>query len=406
MGYIKRYKKGGMGGKLGHSNMSHWDTSGIVKEHARKSRRLEERELQENVKKEFFSSEEEGFSHLDDFFDVVRIKSTKSTKKERVAPLSYMKIAEVEEIIQKLPKERILFYYFKGYYSYLLLAFLIDNGLDIRDIKASPFAKLLKVPQIKNIVSKIGNTTITKDHLFAYLPVPEECYLITIGQWGKENERFMSSYYQTSRPGINMVLQLNFSNKHDKSFKKIFGEYEDSLFQFHLHPISQNYNTLAWSRIDISEDRTEALIEEIQNDWIRLVMFEKTTVETITNNDGQVENEVFIRKKTEPEKIQKYIKTSLKPHFDLWEEAIMSATIWFLAEVVGVKNIYFHTYEGGNILKNIQSHIKPPLSIYSKLPKKFCFQQTSKYPGFLETKIRYVTNQHPKVDIGFYLLEL
>jgi hypothetical protein len=50
-----KQKKGGSGGKLGHSHMSHWVSNDVIKFNAKKERRLEEKkiiqsELDENTR--------------------------------------------------------------------------------------------------------------------------------------------------------------------------------------------------------------------------------------------------------------------------------------------------------------------------------------------------------------------
>jgi hypothetical protein len=41
-------------------------------------------------------------------------------------------------------------------------------------------------------------------------------------------------------------------------------------FEWSAHPIRRSPSTLAWSRVDIDFENGEALIEEIQTDWVRL----------------------------------------------------------------------------------------------------------------------------------------
>ena len=60
----------------------------------------------------------------------------------------------------------------------------------------------------------------------------------------------------------------------------------------------------------------------------------------------------------------------------------MTATLWFLLEELGIKTIFFHTYESGVRLKQIK-HGAPPRSIYTDLPRTFCFRTTHNGPAFL-----------------------
>jgi hypothetical protein len=65
-----------------------------------------------------------------------------------------------------------------------------------------------------------------------------------------------------------------------------------------------------------------------------------------------------------------------------WQEALLWSALWFCTNELGLDEIYYHTYETGALLKNI-GHRKPPRSLYTDLPKKFCFQETHEVPKIL-----------------------
>lgn len=46
-----------------------------------------------------------------------------------------------------------------------------------------------------------------------------------------------------------------------------------SHFNYCGHPVSRQRNTLAWARLDLDLNSATALIEEIQSDWIRDVVW-------------------------------------------------------------------------------------------------------------------------------------
>ncbi|MDM8566840.1 hypothetical protein QUF74_14450 [Candidatus Halobeggiatoa sp. HSG11] len=369
MAYKKNLRKGGIGGKLGHSNMSHWDFT-EVKLQSRKLRRLEEQEIIET-----------------EIYESPRFPNPKRkvTNKRRKIAQSYMNQQQVNELIQILSQERMLFYYFKDYYAFLLLSYLIDDGLSIQEIAQTKFSRLLNKPTIKQAISYSGDGFLTREKLFSYLSPIQECYLLTLGDWGEENDRWWS---QTSRHGKNLVLQLNFSNKHNKPYHKLIKPNEDyHPFENECHPIAtENFHTLAWSRIDISDDYEYALIEEIQNDWIR--------------------EAISIRNETEGDNthLDIYIDDVLKPHLKIWDEAMLASTIWLLKEEIGINKIYYHTHNSGNMLKNISENYAPPKSIYTKLPEKFCFIETENVPPFLQGKID-IYQEENKVPIKFYFLD-
>ncbi len=66
----------------------------------------------------------------------------------------------------------------------------------------------------------------------------------------------------------------------------------------------------------------------------------------------------------------------------LWDEAMLAATVWFCRNQLGVRRIYYHAFENGNLFKRIErSH--PPRSLYTTLPRRFCFKRTVEAPQML-----------------------
>jgi hypothetical protein len=61
---------------------------------------------------------------------------------------------------------------------------------------------------------------------------------------------------------------------------------------------------------------------------------------------------------------------------------MLTATIQFIYLELGIDKIYLHTPETGAAVKKIK-YRQPPRSLYSSLPKKFCFSQTELAPEFL-----------------------
>jgi len=326
--------------------------------------------------------------------------------------LDYMKEQEIDEIIACLDKGRTLFYYFRDRYALLLMKYHVGRGKPIREIRRSRYSRLLSKPMFKELIRKAGDGVVTEELLNGvWVPRPE-CYLLTLGKWGARGREWGSwhcGYYQTSRQGANLVLQLNFSAKHNRPYYELIRPGDYHPFECFLHPITRpGYHTLAWSRIDIDMGCGEALIEEIQNDWIRLATSKRATVETLERNGGdrvRLLQREFRGSKCDSKAVLKYVEDVLKPHIKIWDEAILAATIWFLKEELGISRIFYHTFETGNRLKGIGQY-RPPRSVYSDLPKKFVFQQTPQGPELLRrsrsSRIRSILEQSP----SFYLLEL
>jgi hypothetical protein len=66
----------------------------------------------------------------------------------------------------------------------------------------------------------------------------------------------------------------------------------------------------------------------------------------------------------------------------LWDEAMLAAAVWFCRSQLGVRRIYYHTFEGSNLLKRMHG-CPPPRSLYTTLPRRFCFERTDQPPQML-----------------------
>lgn len=292
--------------------------------------------------------------------------------------------------IQKATRsdERKLFPYFKNRHALLLLAWFVGGeGCSIGEIKRSRYVGLLQKPILKKIAQQYGDGRLTADRLLSFWPdfANQEVYRITLGDWGTKGKW---RWHQTSRPGGNLVIQLNFTNTHNHEYKRILRlKPKQSPFSYSGHPISDKHNTLAWARIDLDLETGEALIEEIQNDWIRDVISEMKWVEQIKPEDRK---DHFKWCDWRIEYISQYFNQVLKPHISLWQEAMLSSAIWFLRNELGISTIYYHTFEWGNRLKGISSGWgQPPRSIYTTLPKSFGFDETAEVPEFLLKKTKH-----------------
>jgi len=275
-----------------------------------------------------------------------------------------------KEIIACLPEGRTIFRYFKDRYALAMLSYIVGRGMTPSEIKKTPMAKLLNRPVVKNLAASLGGKPLTPMAIESTWPAHHEAYLLTLGVWGDHKaDRWDQEWYQTSRPAANLVLQLNFSAKHDRPYEKLLKPDEYHLFERYSHPINkEGRHTLAWARIDIDLDAGQALIEEVQNDWIR---------DALRNW-----RESWQKSREDPRAMARYLRDVLNPHIRIWDEAILSAAIWFLRVELGVRTIFYHTFDSGVRLKQITKP-KPPRSLYTKLPSRFCFRETCVPPSFL-----------------------
>lgn len=304
-----------------------------------------------------------------------------------------MQIAEIKEIIECLPKGKTRFYYFKDRYALLLLRLAIDAQATKKELMRSKFGKLLSKQVVKESLGFCRGARISSHTFDAYWPSRYECYFLTLGLWGS-NSRYRD---QTTRRGYNLVLQLNFTSKHDEPYRKLIDPDEEFPFEYDGHPIaSGSQRTLAWSRMDIDLCRGEALIEEIQTDWVRYALAARRRA---LNAKDTIQ---FYGTTMHRDRVIRYVDSVLRQHEEIWDEAMLSSTIHFLREELGIRSIYYHTYESGARLKHIHYRL-PPRSIYSRLPKRFCFTDTDQRPEFLPAKAR-PARADPRLDNARFML--
>lgn len=317
---------------------------------------------------------------------------------------------QVNEIIACLPTGRTLFYYCKGGYAPLLLSHFVGDSLPVWIVKQSRFGRLLRKPIVKDLLAGIGDGVLRAEDLRSLWSQQAEAYRLTLGRWGKPSGRW-NSWGQTSRPGMNLVLQLNFSNKHNAAYVKLLHPGSKHPFVWECHPVAELCElTLAWSRLDIDLDSGEALIEEVQSDWVRDA-FEYLNHAKWYTEGSEHQREIlrYLFGDEDPptlRELTEYVESVLRPHMEMWAEAMLAATIWFLRVELGVRRILYHTYHGGNVLKKMKDSA-PPRSLYTDLPRQFCFEKTTEAPSFYAREKACVRRRARRMGpVAWFALEL
>ncbi len=304
-----------------------------------------------------------------------------------------METTELNEVLACLPKGKTHYRYYKDAYAPQILSMAIDKESDVRTIQQSSYAKLLKTPAVKAWMAKKGSGALTALELNSIWQEPSLPYLLTASRWKFESRRWS----QVSRKGDNLVLQLNLPREHDELFDVSIGK-RYSFNPSWGHPVQQKFrnprfrSTLAWARIDLSFENNEALIEEVQSDGVRLVNRVKKRQQRVKCNCAQC----ALNKRY----MQWFDSYSL-----VWSETMLMATIDFIRTELGIERVFFHTARSGWRVKKIDKSWRPPVSLYSSLPKKFAFTHVWNAPQFLlDTKSYHkLVRQHP--DIDFYMLD-
>jgi hypothetical protein len=152
-------------------------------------------------------------------------------------------------------------------------------------------------------------------------------------------------------------------------------------------------------------ENEEVLIEEIQTDWVREAKEKRSNALYLQSRSRE-------RRRQAPEwwgfdcpleHVIRYCDEILPPHDSIWDEATLSAALTFARQELGIRRVFYHTPESGIRLKGIDSKWPPPQSVYSTLPRKFCFQETEEIPSFLQGIIR---KRRRLRTVRFHLLEL
>lgn len=316
-----------------------------------------------------------------------------------------MKSTLANEIIDCMPKGRTHYVYYKDKYAFKLLQYASGKKTSIAKIKNSRYERLLTKPVVKEYLAHYGNGYVDPKELDKHWNEPHEPFLLSLDTWDA-SDKYWS---QSTRGGVNLVLQMNFTNKHRQEYLRYIKDIADmEPFIFSCHPVMDSYiseqyrDTLAWARIDLDLRHNEAIIEEIQNDWLRRV---KRCYLLAKREKAKNSNEMTIYDtKVSVEKVIDYVEITLKNYFEFWDEAIFTAAIQFIKEELGISNIYYHTYKTGKRLKNIDG--MPPKSLYTTLPKKFCFEETDIEPEFLNKDKKFKRIKKAVRNLSWYKLDL
>ena len=302
---------------------------------------------------------------------------------------------EIIEILACMPRGRTPFYYFKDRYALMLMGLAFDKPVSKAQVREAGYGRLLDKQIVKEAIGKYGKGKVSAEICDAHWPLDPQCYMLKLGAWGMCH-RWSA---QTSRRGYNIVLQLNFTMQHTKQYHDVLDPDEDYYFECYGHPVTKDKRrTLAWSRIDVDLDSDEALIEEIQNDWLRIAMRARKRAERFSNS-------ILLRgKRVSSAKVIEYVDEVLAPHFKIWDEAMLAATIWFLREEIGISRIFYHTHEYGSKLKRIDWS-QPPRSLYTALPRRFCFEQTDECPELLMKGVKTGKNKRLLKEAQFQKLQ-
>lgn len=158
-----------------------------------------------------------------------------------------------EEVLASIAEGEAVFRYFKDRYALQLLAYAATEGRSLSELRRGRFRPLLQKPAVRRILAGRGESGVGWELLDSHFPAGTEDYVLTFGLWGEE--RASTSWFQTTRPGLNVVVQLNFPVAHDRAYQRYIEPRDEDPFEVVLHPINRMAATRWRGRDSISTPR-------------------------------------------------------------------------------------------------------------------------------------------------------
>ena len=283
---------------------------------------------------------------------------------------------EIKWITSCLP-DKMIYPYFKDKYALELLQLAFPESTKMATVKQSKFGRFLNKSLVRELIATCGSGQIDFNKVGTVWREDTSFLRLTMSQWGDVQRWKNGNYHQVSRPALNLVLQVNFDSAHDHCFYQTIGKENQGYFGYVDHPQHDKLNTLGWLRLDINMETGEALIEEVQSDWVKQAARYKRNLKT-QPKDEDCECLACQR----PKALELYLN-QFKPYMKLWDEMILSAGIWFLVKQLGLKKIWYHSFETSKHYKMMPDYSLPPKSVYSKLPQRFGFDKVQKAPELI-----------------------
>jgi len=298
--------------------------------------------------------------------------------------------SELNFILGALKIRNRRYKYYKDKYALELLKHHLNDQITISELKKSNLGFLTKKKLVTDILAKAGNNLVSNKNF-----QPDEKhgidFEITLGRWGDYDEKENDPWYQTSRTGLNLVLQLNFDKKHNDAYHTLIKPVKTNHpFVYYGHPVCyKQFLSMSWARLDVDLDAGEVLIEEIQNDWLRnATAAAKWGYKRLKKEKVKDKDKPDVYNTTSLDAYIKYYEMYLKKYIEVWEEATMNLVIDFSLKELGCKRIFYNTFDTWNYMKGLaDDYTRPPKSLYTKLPKRFGFKRTDEVPILLRKDV-------------------
>lgn len=260
----------------------------------------------------------------------------------------------------------------------------------VRTLRRSRWAPLLDRPEVRPALALAGGGELSASMLRAAWPARRTPYRLTGDVWNPSGP-WIPELDQTSRRGANVVVQLNLPRGESLWHRRCAGTPRRHPFESWWHPVHQGpLLTLAWVRVDVEEATHEALVEEVQSDFVR-------EFRTLVNN----------RPEGSSAPIARAAAACVARHGKLWAEAVLAAAAQLCTRRLGIRRVFLHTPGSHRRLKRMGGCWQPPRSLYTDLPPRCGFRRTSERPALLQQDPdRGLQRRLRLADVGFWLLAL
>ena len=321
-----------------------------------------------------------------------------------------MRMHDAREVIAALPCGETLFPYRPDGYAPMLLRWRLEAGEPWRDLAHGPLRRLMEKPLLRDLVRRLDGRAPTADDLRALELEGATPFRLSLGLWGCPG---CFRWNQTSRPGTNLVLRLDFDRAHDEAFRELVDPFGFRPFEWDRHPVSRDDHTLAWARLDLDWDADEALVEEVQSDWVGEARDAADDPHWfVTDMLERAEREgrpAMGRPRTLHRwraDLETYVTEVLPPRGRRWEEAMLAAALWFAREELGFGRAFMHRWRAGCAFKRLEPGWGPPRSLYEALPGRLAFGRTRERPAMLEGRWAEVRDGLNGREPHFWRIEL
>ncbi|MEM7190627.1 MAG: hypothetical protein AAF439_13530, partial [Pseudomonadota bacterium] len=286
--------------------------------------------------------------------------------------------------------------WYRGREAAWLLYQRLKGPARIANLRKGPMAPLLSREPLRSVTAACGDGRLTPERLlpladpwrtfdpdtavnpdrateaaFAALCQTDVIpYVVTFAEWAATAPRAEWREQQLSRPGGNLVVQVNFPHGFEREFARWLGENTRHQTAFYCHPVRRDGPiTMSWARLDLDPWGEDVLIEELQTDWLRTVQRWRKRIAQAAGRKRAVA-------------AARMLKAVLARHTPGWAEATLLAAVAVARVELGARRVWLHQPHGGQKLKNIRWSA-PPRSLYSDLPRRFGFTPTHRAPDFL-----------------------